>query len=273
MRQGSVGMVPLSDEHRERVLREGPRMLARRSATWIAESAWTPLEPAFAAVVSLAGLWLFGWPPDSVVLFSLACVWNGVFCDIAKLLFAGAAVDRDVDRDNEERFYWAIANAIRAGQASLHPAHFHPYRPRVSSLFDIVFGAIATGVIVSGVRTEERSLAAALTGEPGMFISLAVAIALQWLMTIVGIVRSRRPGEHPSLRVLAGTRGLGLLALMVLVLLGVAITDAIGIGRPLSVAISFNVGLLLLAGMMAGGMAVYRSEAAWLREYLRTNGT
>jgi len=269
MKQSPDKMIPLSDKHRDRVLRDGPRMLARRSGPWIAERAWTPLEPAFAAVVSLAGLWLFGWAADSVVLFSLACVWNGMCCDIAKLAFAGAAVDRDVDRDNEERSYWAIANAIRAGQASLHPAHMAAYSPRVSSLFDIVFGAIATFVIVSGVRTEERTLLAALTGDAGVFTSLVVALALQWFTTIFAIIRSHRPGEHPPLRVLAGTRGLGLLAVVLLVLLGDTIAGAIGIARATGVATSFNVGLLLLAAMMAGGTALQRSEAAWLREYLR----
>jgi hypothetical protein len=258
-----VEMVPLTAEHLARFQREAPAELARRNPAWFAEQAWSAFDPAITGSVSLVGLWLLGWPAPAVLAFSLACIWNGVLCDAAKLVFARAAVERAAREWNVERGFWTIAEAIHEGRNAMRADALRPYRPATGLGVDVMLGSIATVVLVFAQRGDPREMLAAFSTAGGMGIALGGALAVQWLATLATIVLHRRAGDGHRMRFGAGMRGVGLFVLMVVSLVMMDHANAT------TIVVAMNVGLLLLAALLAWSLVLLRRETDWLRGEVR----
>jgi len=258
-----VEMVPVTDGHREEFQRGAGAALARRDASWFAEQGWAATEPAITAVASLAGLWLFGWPAATVFAFSLVCIWNGVWCDCAKLAFVGNAVRREADRDNADRRFWVVAEAIRDGKTEMPARSLAAYKPGTGLFVDFVMGGISSTVLLAVLHAEWRDLLAAFTEPGGTRIALLATLGLQWLVAIATIVHHRRPGVHAPMRFAAGIRGAGLFVVMMIML----VTLENG-GGARKLVIAMNVGLLAFAVLSAWGMKLLRDETNWLRRHV-----
>jgi hypothetical protein len=255
-------MVALTRAHRDRFRAEAPAALARRSRSWFAEQSWGALEPALTGGVALVGLWLLEWPGVAVLAFALAAIWNAVACDIAKLVLANAAVHREAEQWSAERTFWTIAEAIREGKREMRADALLPYRPGTGLFVDLVFGGIATAVMLAAIEERPREVLAALTGSDAARYMLAGMLGAQWLATLATIARHRLPGERAPMRFGAGVRGLGLFIVMF-----VAVMSE-GAARAMTLALAMNTGLLALAGISLFGLWLIRGETEWLRREL-----
>lgn len=262
----TVQMVALTDEHRGRFQHEAPAALARRDHAWFAEQSWGAVEPALAGGVPLVGMWLFGWTGLVVFAFALAAIWNAVWCDVAKLLFARAAVDREVERWNVDRSFWVIAEAIKDGKREMRADALTEYRPGAGLFMDFVAGGVATGVMLACIHESPLQLLDALTGTTGAYMALASMLGIQWLATLATIVRHRLPGNQAPMRFAAGARGLGLFLIMFSVVM------AEGRSPATVLAVVMNAGLLVLAALAAFGVHLLRAETEWLRGEVAKGG-
>lgn len=254
-----VAMVPLTAADRAQFGRDARAMLALRGPAWFAEQSWGTAEPAFAALVSLVGMYGFGWPAAAVFAFTLASLWNGVLCDFAKVAFARVAVFRSAAQHNESTRFWAIAEAIRGGKDGIREDSLRAYHPGTGLLVDVVFGGVGTAVILGTHAGDMRDVFEAFAGSDGTRLALLAMLGTQWLATVATIVGHRRPGPHAPMRFAAGMRGAGLFVLMFAALV---IEDGVSVA---GIVLAMNVGLLLLAALSMLGMALLRRETEWLR--------
>lgn len=257
-----VAMVPLTTEDRERFGRDARGMLAARGPSWFAEQSWGSAEPAITAVVSLVGMYAFGWPPAAVFAFTLASLWNGVLCDIAKMLLARAAVYRSAAEHNDTQRFWAIAEAVRNGKEELRADSVRPYHPGMGLFIDLVFGGVGTAVLLGTVNGGMGEVFHAFTDSEGARLALAAMLGTQWLATIATVVAHRRPGPHAPMRFAAGLRGA---ALFVLMFAGLVVENGVSVT---TIVLIINAALLLLAALSALGMVLLRRETDWLRTWL-----
>ena len=82
--------VSLSSEDMARFHRNAPAALARRSGTQLAESLVGSLELVVMGATPIVGMLWFGWSATQLLVFLIAGMWVGIFCDLARLALAGA---------------------------------------------------------------------------------------------------------------------------------------------------------------------------------------
>ena len=83
--------VSLSSDDMARFHRNAPAALARRSGAQLAESLVGSLELVVMGATPIVGMLWFGWSATQLLVFLIAAMWVGIFCDLARLALAGAA--------------------------------------------------------------------------------------------------------------------------------------------------------------------------------------
>jgi hypothetical protein len=254
--RSNVQPVPITESMRARVRDHAPEAIARRGTSFWVEQ-WIAIVQWFVvAGVSLIGLLMFGWDAGAMLAFLLASAWLNVAGDLLRWLIFRRRVLAFAQRFNDDAEVWAVGIALSKGRQELSPNETSRYAVGIGLVVDFLFGGVATGVMLLGMREHGIDPWAAFRSEGPMRWTLLAIIALQALgllwAVLSHLVGSQR--EAP-LKVTPGARGLGLFILLFMVMgLG---DEGRQLWLPLVVA---NAALLFLGVIAVAGMALMLYE-------------
>lgn len=240
--------------------------LGRRAGGFRAENWIQSLELGLVGGVGLAGTLLLDWPPKAALAALLLGVWASWCGDLIKYLLANRAVRRMSDEAAADAQVWAVANALQQGETRYRSDRVARYHPGLALGVDLLFGGVATAVIVGVTGLFAPAVWAGILAHPEWRWILVGLVWWQLLAAAWTAMRHAWLGERAgSIRFGAGGRGIGLFLLMfpVVFLLDEDPTASGG------VMVLANLGLVLLSALALFGSWLIDRETGWLRDWLR----
>ena len=152
------------------------------------------------------------------MFFLLVGTWVAIFCDFAKLWFLEKSIREWGNASYDNWHVWTVATALRAGRTTAPKSHLGAkYEPWLGVLVDVVFGGLATVLILVALAEAGDRLDQTLLRERGVLLSLFGVVAYQVLFTLWEIVtHQRREAGERQVKIAVGLRGIGLFLLLFL---------------------------------------------------------
>lgn len=246
------------------------RALARRDDAFFAAQRRRPVELAWSAGVSLAGLYLFKWQPASLWAFLLLGQWGGVLRDTLKLLLAGDAVRLSHQIKIEDTRLWNWVTAVRRNRDpdKLRPPAESHWSPRGLLILDFCLLGIATAMIFGIAAQREIELLGELLTDR-FLLGLTVATVLIQIIQPFFADRSVDPeSRNPTMQFDAG--GAAIVGWILMFIFAGLADSQNGLKLSLLVVNGF-----LIVGIPLAVMAnrLYHDETRWLAEQLAQEPT
>lgn len=241
-----------------------PAALARRSPSQHADLLLGSVQLLLIGLLCLCGLYFWGWSPLTLFLVMVAGMYAAIAVCTLRWLVARRALRAHVDAHNDDRFVWAVVEALRSRRDRIPSGEIFRYRAGVGVVVDWLLGALALGMFVLAVaRREWLAPAQALAGvELRWALAAAVALPLIQGVLAVGPWRDARRGTLENFG--AGMHGTLALAFAMALLFGVD-TEA-GLRKLM---IGLNVVIVVFGLFAFFGCYVLRDQARWLRAHLQ----
>jgi hypothetical protein len=254
---------PITEEMRGRFARAAPGALRRRSPEWLRGAILSWAQLPLLGGIGAAGLFAWGWSPLTAYFMLLAGFYASMLACTLRWLLSRSALRAQVDRHNEDRFVWAMVDALRAGREDIETGALSRYRAGTALALDWAFGACALATLTpafakSGIGSPEALLAnAELRG------AMLVAVALPLLQALLAL----RPQPDPERSGLEGFGAgvYGFLSLLFALLFAAGFNTPEGLRKLM---IGLDLAVIAVGGIALVGCAEYRAEAAWLRAHL-----
>jgi hypothetical protein len=262
--------VAISAADMARFYRNAPGALARRSGLQRAESIVGSLELVIMGATPIVGMLWFDWSATQLLVFLVAAMCVGIFCDMARLTLAGRGVKEFGATHYDDWHVWVVVAALRSGRNTAPRSHLEAkHQTGDGMMIDLVVGAFSTALIGAAIGMPKEGGFRELLADCGFWLSVATLVAYQAATTAWEIVRHRRAGAAAGpVQATPGARGVGLFLLMfVTMTLGDPdSTDGL-MARRVMLAVN---GTIVVVGVLnAAAWGWLRRETEWLREYLR----
>jgi hypothetical protein len=264
-RRQKIETIPLDAARIAHFERMAPQAFARRDANYFAERRWRARELTFIAIVGIAGVTVLGWSASAALVFFVASMWMGILGELAKYLFARGAANRWVDTTNDDRYLWAIAQALRHGRKALNANLVAGYSPFYGVIADLLFGSVATFALLENVRDSQIMVLTPFATDRWLALGLSVTLAAQAVRIGVEIARHRGP-DAPPMKLAAGNHGGALFFVLCLFAM-------FGSRSPMVAMIVANGSMLLYAALVRFTAGGEDKQREWLRGYLQQRAT
>ena len=270
-RTADADYVSLSAEDMARFHRNAPAALGRRGNGFVLESLASSFELILMGGGPIVGLLWFDWSPAQLLAFLLVGLWVGIFCDWARLAWAGRGVQEFAKSHYDDWHVWVVVEALRAGRTTAPRSHIGArHQPGAGVFVDIAAGGVGTAVILAmiaatGIKGEQGGL----FDERSFVLSLAGFTAYQILAAVWEIVRHRQAGADAGpVAAQPGVRGVGLFLLMFVVFM-VGDPEKNGGVDARRVMLAVNGAIVVIGILNSAALLWLRPETVWLRNYLR----
>lgn len=222
--------------------RRDDRYFRARAAYW---RAW-----CIEGVIGLVGLSLLGWSGEALGLLLVAGFWLNWVLDVVQYRVHRPAIVKAHRAEAEDLAFWGLVKVLR-GRLRHRPGAAAGPLPGVGLLFDLIFGAAATALILDFIPPEAWRAVLASSWGLGL-VGLLVAVAT----TLRARFRPDERGEVTLPKFRFAQRGIGLL-------LVVFAAGAAGTGRWIVLVYAFFVLMGLVEGV--AGARMERASADWVR--------
>jgi hypothetical protein len=258
----------LSSEDLERFQDHAALAVERRNARfWLDEGGVVIGRLAFGSM-SLIGLFVFEWPPSTLVLFLFIGVWTSILFDSLKLRMLRPLIEQWASDYNDNLHVWRVAEALRNGQP-IRRDHATGYIPILGMFFDYVFTSIASVLLLIASRNDLAWVVDSLL-DPTFVTAVALMAVYELGVTAATIIRKKREKDATTpVEFQAGGRGLGLLLVTAV---AVAVTHGGVADLGMSVIILANAGIILLGLLGLVGTWFVKTDTEWLRKRLVSAG-
>lgn len=241
--------------------------LARRGIGFSVENWLQSIELGLVGAVGLLGLLVLDWSPAAALAALLLGVWANWCGDLIKYVLANRAVGRMSEDAAVDAQVWAVANALMEGDSRYRSDRVTRYHPGLALFVDLLFGGVATAVIVGVTGLFVPAVWVGILANPEWRWILLGLVWWQLMAAVWTAARHAWLGERAgSIRFGAGGRGIGLFLFMFPI---VFMLD----GKPGAAGgamVIANLGLLLLAALSLFGSWLIQRETGWLRDWLRS---
>ena len=267
MSQDRIQYTAIDADQMQRFHAGAAAALARRGGGFSVENWLQSLELGLVGAVGLVGLLVLDWPPAAALAALLLGVWASWCGDLIKYVLAHRAVRRMSDEAAADAQVWAVANALMDGERRYRSDRAGRYHPGLALAIDLLFGGVATAVIVGVTGLFAPVVWGAILSNPEWRWILTGLVWWQLMAAAWAAMRHAWLGERAgSIRYAAGGRGIGLFLLMFPV---VFLLDEHP-GASGGAMVLANLGLLLLSALALFGSWLMQRETRWLRDWLRS---
>jgi hypothetical protein len=265
-------MATISAADMLRFHRNAPGALARRGGGYIGEALANSFELLVMGLVPIVGMLRFEWSATQLLVFLLAGAWIGIFCDVARVMFAGRGVEEFAKTHYDDWHVWVVVAALRFNRTEAPRSHLEAkHQPGAGVFVDLVAGGVGTAVILAMLgATGIRGEGPIDWTDRGWLASLAGFAAWQIGAAAWEIIRHRRLGPTAGpVQATPGARGAGLFILMFVTMMVGDPEERGGVdARRMMLVVN---GALVLIGVLNTASIVWlRSETVWLRNYLNS---
>lgn len=241
------------------------RGLRRRDKAFFAAQRRRPLELAWSAGVSLAGLFVLNWQPASLWAFLLVGQWGGVLRDALKLAFAGDAVKLNHQIKIEDARLWNWVSAARRGQDldNLRPPAESQWTPRGLLVLDICLLGIATVMIFALAADRDIQLLGELISDRGLLVLTAATVLVQIVQPFFSDRSIDPETRKPTMQYDAG--GAAIIGWVLMMIFAFLADSDSGLRLSLLVVNGF---LVVGIPMAVVSSRLYLDETRWLEDQL-----
>ena len=241
------------------------RALRRRDKAFFAAQRRRPLELAWSAGVSLAGLYVLNWQPASLWAFLLIGQWGGVLRDALKLAFAGEAVKLNHQIKIEDARLWNWVSAARRGQDldTLQPPAESQWPPRRRLVLDICLLGIATAMIFALAADRDIQLLGELLSDRGLLVLTAGTVLAQVIQPFFSDRSVDPETRKPTMQYDAG--GAAIIGWVLMMIFAFLADSDSGLRLSLLVVNGF---LIVGIPMAVVSSRLYLDETRWLEDQL-----
>ena len=257
-------LVPITAAMSARFLELAPTTLARRDRTGNLGHAAEVLQWLLLGGFGLYALFSFEAGPTAVLVLFLVGLYAGIICEGLVYVAARHAVQAQMGRLSEDRFVWAMADALSTGQSEIPDHAVHPPSAGCGLMLDVMLGVLCAIAWFLWFRHTGVDVFAIL-GDARMTVPLAT-IVLFALFGAVSSFAALRGGNDGGIK--AGGRGLALFAMTFALMFSSESPTA-----SFTVMLIMNLLALAIAALCIGGLVLVRRETRWLREHLEASRT
>lgn len=259
-----VGTVEISAELLRRFEQLAPAALARRPPTRHAGLLLESAQLLLLGLLCLCGLYFWGWSPLTLFLMMVAGMYASIAVCTLRWLVARRALRTHVDAHNDDRFVWAMVEALRSRQDHIASGEMVRYRAGAGVIVDWLLGTAALALFGFAMARREWLAPAQLLASGELRWALAAAVALPLIQGVlaIGPWLDARRGTLENFG--AGVHGAMALVFAAVLLLGVDSEAAL---RKL--VIGLNAVIVVLGLLALFGCHVLREQAQWLRAHLQ----
>lgn len=256
--------VPITAAMSARFRELAPATLVRRERTGNLGLAAEVLQWLLLGGFGLYALFSFEAGPMAVLLLFLVGLYAGIICEGLVYIAARKAVQAQMGRLGDDRFVWAMAGALSAGQDEIPDHAVQSTSAGCGLMLDLMFGVLCAIAWFLWFRHTGVDVLAIL-GDATMTVPLATVLFLA-LFGAVSSLAALRGGNDGGIK--AGGRGLALFAMTFALMFSSESPTA-----SFTVMLIMNVLALGLAALSIGGLVLAHRETSWLREHLKASPT
>lgn len=265
----TAGTREITPDMRQRFERCAPAALRRRSPDYLRSLVFNCAQMPVLGAIGLAGLYLWHWSPLTLYAMLIAGMGANILVCTLRWLVARHALRVQVERHNDDRFVWAMVEALRERQDHIAQGDLMRYRAGAGVVLDWLLGTLALPLIgFALLKMGVRSPAQLPAGGELQWAVLA-AVALPLLQGLFALGSWRAPDDEVLEGFGAGVHGATMLVFAAIFAFGIDSMDAL---RKLMVGL--NVAVILIGVVALFGCRLMRQQTDWLRGHLReSSGT
>jgi hypothetical protein len=257
------GRVEITADLRQRFERCAPAALRRRSPAYLGSVVSGSAQLPVLGAIGLAGLYFRDWSPLTLFAMLVAGLAANILVCTLRWLLARHALREQVERHNDDRFVWAMVEALRGGENHVQAGELLRYRAGAGILLDWLLGALALGLLAVGLwKLGMRSPAQLLSGG-GLEWAVLAAITIPLLQGLFALWSWRNAEDAVLEGFGAGIHGATMLVFAAILAFGIDSMDAL---RKLMVGL--NWAIIVTGGIALIGCRLMRQQADWLRKHL-----
>jgi hypothetical protein len=260
----TLGKVEITADLLRRFERLAPAALARRSRPHLDGIVLGSAQLLLLGVLGLCGLYFWRWSPLTLFLMMVAGLYASIVVCTLRWLVARRALRTHVDAHNDDRFVWAMVEALRERRDHVEHAELVRYRAGIGIAVDWLLGALALAALGLAIARREWLSPAQLLASDELRWALAAAVGLPLVQGMLAISSWRDPQRGGLENFGAGVHGAMALAFAATLTLGVE--SAAGLRKLM---IGLNVAIVVLGVIALLGCQLLRGQTAWLRAHLQ----
>ncbi|PTD95593.1 hypothetical protein [Pseudothauera lacus] len=267
-----------------RVELEAPALLRRHGRQWAHAAQAAAVEHGLVAVLSLAGLFVLGWPPASMALFLICALWLGLLFDALRLALAPGLVAEGEVLAGREAWLWPALDAMQRGQDSCLQHQGGRMPPLLQLLCGLWFALwLSWAVLDELARSDGVGVFAGMAARPDMLGVMVLGVLGQLVAGLFALRRELHAAEcgdaplrfQPIVEVVLWFLMLLLwFAATPITMLAALLVGAGGDGIPATlIFVASGYALMLLRALAEwGALRRQQRQLAWLRERLEARG-
>ena len=239
-----------------------PAALRRRTPARLRAHLINTLQWLTIGCIGLLGIYVWQWPPVSLLVVWLAGVATGIVSDLLIYAVARRRVVRQFNEFTDDQFVWYMVTAMQRDDKHVLDSAMQVYKPGVGLALDVGLGAIAAAVFGYWFRAKGIDVTALIAADPAMRNAL-LAVAAAPVIGLMSTLLALRSSSEAELDFHAGGRGFGLLAVVIAFL---AFGESQDVAGKLMVFIN---GATVCIGLIAAfGVWLMGRERVWLEKHL-----
>jgi hypothetical protein len=260
----TLGKREITAELLRRFERLAPAALARRSRPYLGGIVLGSAQLLLLGLLGLCGLYFWRWSPLTLYLMMVAGMYAAIAVCTLRWLVARRALHVQVDAHNDDRFVWAMVEALRSRQDHLENAEFVRYRAGVGVSLDWLIGTLALAAFGLAIARRDWLAPAQLLASDELRWALAAALAVPLIQGVFAISSWRDPQRSGLENFGAGFHGAMALVFAGTLALGVDSMEGL---RKL--VIGLNIGCVVLGVIALFGCHLLHDQVTWLRAHFQ----
>lgn len=189
--------IAVDDALKHELEMDAPLALERRGRRWQAVRLRTGIEHLLVALLSLTGVFVLGWPVESMLVFLVLSLWAGLAFDVARWLSSPGTVEDHLHYDRLDDRFWRGVDAWKSKAPSFSmPAHEREDGAALHLLI-AVFCAIGftIALTIDLSRAADVNLMILMASRPDMLLLMGLSLCVQYGLRLADF---RRPPSTPE---------------------------------------------------------------------------
>lgn len=189
--------IAVDDTLKHEIEADAPLVLARRGQRWQAVRLRTGIEHLFVALLSLAGVFVLGWPAEPMLVFVVLSLWAGLAFDVARWLGSPGTVEDHLHYERVDERFWRGVDAWRSNAPSFSMPAQEREDGAALHLLIAVFCAIGftVAMTIDLGRAADVNLMMLMASRPDMLLLMGLSLCVQYGLRIADF---RRPPSTPE---------------------------------------------------------------------------
>ena len=263
--ESAIRYIDIDAAMRKRFTACAPGALARRTPERLRGQLFSMLQWLVIGCIGLLGIFIWKWPPISLLIVWLAGVAVGIVSDTVKWVFARRRLIRQLETFSDDQFVWHMVTAMQKNEHRLREEATHVHRPGFALALDIGFGLFAAVLFSMWFHHQNVDVFAIVRNDVALQRAL-MAVAATPVIGLVATLFTLGTSPDAEIDYQAGGRGAGLFFIISALLFFGEMDNAIG-----KLMVFVNGATVFVGALAAFGLWLMARERDWLEKHLSSN--